>query len=211
MEWWHNMGGPDDHLSVSDGTASPKILKWGSYRFTTSPITLRESQFLRNVKQLVINVKRRHQYDLQHLREPFIERHMFEATEGSTIYNSVRGNNHSGYHTSEQHYLQLRNAVTAPVIRHAGYILVPAINKYHDHHKLENVCTHKIEDFPVLHPCCNLALPSNIVTVSCKSLLCPHLKTTYKLRGWPIHSVGNTESKDGVNDKTGCARSGPVY
>jgi hypothetical protein len=40
-------------------------------------------------------VKRRHQYDLQHLREPFIERHMFDAIEGSTIHNSVRVNNHS--------------------------------------------------------------------------------------------------------------------
>ena len=58
-----------------------------------SPISLlreREREREREKK-----VKRRHQYDLQHLREPFIERHMFDAIEGSTIHNSVRVNNHS--------------------------------------------------------------------------------------------------------------------
>jgi hypothetical protein len=148
----------------------------------------------------VTSVKRRHIYDLQHLREPFLERHMFEAIKGSAIYNSVPGNNHSGYHTSAQHHLQLRNAVTVPIIHQAGYIFVSAINKYHDHHKLENLCTPNIEYFPVLHPCFNLALPSNIVTVSCKILVC-HFTTTYKLRGWPIYSVSNNESKDAVNEK----------
>lgn len=107
---------------------------------------------------------------------------MFEAVKGNAIYNSVPGNNHSGYHISVQQNLQLRNAVTAPIIRHAGYTLASAINKYHDHHKLENLYTPNMEYFPVLHPCFNLALPSNIVTVSCKSFLCPHLTTTYKLR-----------------------------
>lgn len=101
------------------------------------------------------------------------------------------GNNHSGFHTSVQQNLQLRNAVTAQIIRHAGHIFVSAINKYHDHHKLENLYAPNMEYFPVLHPCFNLALPSNIVTVPRKSLLCPHLTTTYKLRGLPIHSVGN--------------------
>jgi hypothetical protein len=48
---------------------------------------------------------------------------MFEAAKGKAIYNSVPGNNHSGYHTSVQQNLQLRNAVTAPIIRQAGYIL----------------------------------------------------------------------------------------
>jgi len=74
------------------------------------------------------NVKRRHKYDLQHLREPFLERHMFEAAKESAIYNSVPGNKHSGYHTSVQRNLKLRNAVTAPIIRQAGYISVSAIN-----------------------------------------------------------------------------------
>lgn len=142
------------------------------------------------------HVKRRHKYDLQHLREPFLERNTFEGAKGRAIYNSVPGNNHSGYHISVQQNLQLRNAVTAQIIRHAGYIFVSAINKYHDRHKLENLCTPNMEYFPVLP-----ALPSNIVTVSCKSLLRPHLTTTYKLRGWPIHSVGNTEWKDAVNEK----------
>jgi len=108
---------------------------------------------------------------------------MFEAAKRSAIYNSVPGNNHPGYHTSVQQNLQLRNAVTAPIIRHAGYIFVSGINKYHDHHKLENVCTPNMEYFPFLHQCFNLAFPSNIVTVSCKSLLCPPLRMTYKLRG----------------------------
>jgi hypothetical protein len=56
-----------------------------------------------------------------------------------------------------------------------------------------------MEYFPVPHPCFNLALPSNNVTESCKSFVSS------------FNSVGDNESKDAVNEKTECAKSGPTY